>query len=258
MAWAAGHGALWGRLFPSGILELAPSGIPVMIALKNLNFENGKFYLHDLSLKVENGEIYFLFNRLDRDNDLLFQVLGGFLRPRSGGIDYEDGRIEKTERPASANFIDRFDAGAEFDTEVRLGHWLDFLCALGLRRENIYKTLLVGNFHERQLKKMVRDLAPETFKLAYLAVCLAADGANVVINDFIKGADKSFELKFNKLLLQKKSAGRSILFLGNDIFYASEIADRVGFIKNGRLMFEAAAADLKEMEIKDLYLKFLN
>jgi ABC-type Na+ transport system ATPase subunit NatA len=105
---------------------------------------------------------------------------------------------------------------------------------------------------------MVRDLAPETFKLAYLAICLAANSANVVINNFIKGSGKNFELKFNKLLLQQKAAGRAILFLGSYIFYASEIADRVGFLKNGRLMFEAAAADLKEMDIKDLYLKFLN
>jgi hypothetical protein len=32
----------------------------------------------------------------------------------------------------------------------------------------------------------------------------------------------------------------------------------VGFIKNGRLMFEADAADIKDMDIKDLYYKFLN
>ena len=74
-----------------------------------------------------------------------------------------------------------------------------------------------------------------------------------MINDFIHGAEKSFELKFNKLLLQQKARGRSILFLGNDIFYASEIADRVGFIKNGHLLFEADAADLKDMDIKGLY-----
>ena len=94
----------------------------------------------------------------------------------------------------------------------------------GLSRESIYKTLLVCNFHERHLKKMVRDLAPETFKQAYLAVCLAAESGNIVINDFIRGAEKSFELKFNKLLLQKKAQGRAILFLGSDIFYA--VGDR--------------------------------
>jgi ABC-2 type transport system ATP-binding protein len=229
-----------------------------MIAIKNLTLENGDSYLSALSLEVSEGEIYFLLNRLDQGNDFLFQVLSGFKPAGSGEIFYDGIRPPLAERSKAAVFIDRVNDRADFDTEVRLGQWLDFLCALGLSREKIYQTLLVGNFHERQLKKMVRDLAPETFKLAYLAACLAADGANVVINDFIRGAEKNFELKFNKLLLQKKAAGDSILFLGSDIFYAAEIADRVGFIKNGRLMFEAAAADLKDMDIKDLYSRFLN
>lgn len=228
-----------------------------MITLKNLILEKGDNYLSDLSLEVGKAEIYFLLNRLDHSNDFLFRALCGFRSVVSGEISYDGVQLVASEIPKTATFIDRVNDCADFDMECRLGHWLDFVCAMGLSRENIYKTLLLGNFHERQLKKMVRDLAPETFKLAYLAVCLAVESANVVINDFIKGADKSFELKFNKLLLQKKAAGRSILFLGSDIFYASEIADRVGFIKDGRLMFEAAAADLKDMDIKGLYSKFL-
>jgi len=229
-----------------------------MIALKNLTFEKGDFFLSGLSLEVASGEIYFLLNRLDQVNNFLFRAMSGFQSAGSGEITYDGVPLVGAERPPSTVFIDRISDCADFDADARLGHWLDFLCAQGLSRGEIYKTLLVGNFHERQLKKMVRDLTPETFKLAYLAVCFAVDSGNVVINDFIRGAEKNFELKFNKLLLQKKAAGRSILFLGNDIFYASEIADRVGFIKNGRLMFEAASADLKDMDIKDLYLKFLN
>jgi len=229
-----------------------------MITLKNLTLENPDSYLSALNLDIAKGEIYFLLSRLDQDNDLLFRALSGCQLGGSGEIAYDGIRLLKGERSKNAVFIDRVNDCIDFDTEARLGHWLDFLCTMGLRRESIYKTLLVGNFHERQLKKMVRDLAPETFKLVYLAVCLAEDSANVVINNFIKGAEKTFELKFNKLLLQKKAAGNSILFLGNDIFYASEIADRVGFIKNGHLLFEAAAADIKDMDIKDLYYKFLN
>jgi ABC-type Na+ transport system ATPase subunit NatA len=108
------------------------------------------------------------------------------------------------------------------------------------------------------LQKKVRDLPPEIFRQVYLALCLARDEPNIVINDFIKGTEKSLEMKFNKLLLQKKAAGQAILYLGNDIIYAAEIADRVGFIKNGHLLFEAEAVDIKDMDIKDLYYKFLS
>ncbi|HSQ35766.1 MAG TPA: hypothetical protein VLQ89_07235, partial [Candidatus Binatia bacterium] len=220
--------------------------------------QRGDIHLSELHLEVGPGEIYFLLNRLDRDNELLFRVLSGFDAAAGGEIFFDGICTPAAKRPKAAIFVDRLSDRTDFDAEADLGSWFDFLCALGLSRERIYQILLVGNFHERQLKELVRDLAPETFKLAYLAACFAADNANIVINDFIRGSEKSFELKFNKLLLQRKNAGDSILFLGNDIFYAAEIADRVGFIKNGRLVFEAVAADLKEMDIKDLYSKFFS
>jgi len=229
-----------------------------MIALKSLSVDQGDSFFASLSLEVGKGEIYFLLNRMDQDNDVLFQVLGGFQAFGSGEICYDGIPLRAAEQPKATVFIERIKDRADFDAEAGLGHWLDFLCAHGLDRESIYKTLLVGNFHERQLKRMVRDLTPEAFKLSYLAACLATDHGNIVINDFVRGAEKSFELKFNKLLLQQKAAGNAILFLGSDIFYAAEIADRVGFIKNGRLLFEAAASDLKDMDIKDLYSKFFS
>ncbi len=49
-----------------------------MIAIKNLTCEKDNFYLSALNLEVGKGEIYFLLNRLDQDNDSLFHILGGF------------------------------------------------------------------------------------------------------------------------------------------------------------------------------------
>jgi ABC-type Na+ transport system ATPase subunit NatA len=226
-----------------------------MIQVRDLSLERGESFIDELSLQVSSGEVYFLLNRLGRDSDLLFKVLSGFQAPASGEVLFDGCR--QTEKPGAV-FIDRVNDLADFETEARMGDWIDFLCAGGLRREDIYRTLLVCNFHERNLKKKVRELEPEIFKQVYLAACLAPDRGNIVVNDFIHGAEKGFELKFNKLLLQQKARERAILFLGSDIFYASEIADRVGFVKKGRLLFEAEAAELKEMDIKDLYQKLIN
>ena len=227
-----------------------------MISIRGLGLESGDVFLDPLNLEIADGEIYFLLDRLGFD--LLFHVLNGLRRADAGEVLF-NGAPAGNDGRDGAVFIDRVADVADFETEARLGDWLDFLCAEGgLDRASIFRTLLVCNFNESHLKRKVRDLAPDVFMQAYLAVCLADDSRNLVINDFIRGAEKGFELKFNKLLLQKKAQGRAILYLGSDIFYASEIADRVGFIKNGRLLFEADATDLKEMDLKDLYLKFLN
>jgi ABC-type Na+ transport system ATPase subunit NatA len=230
-----------------------------MITVRDLSIHCGDRSMDSVSLEVADGEIYFLLSRADRCGDPLFRVLGGMDAPAAGEVFYNGRPAADWRKAPPVVFIDRVEDVAGFETEARLGDWFDFLCrGSGLDRASIFKTLLVCNFHERNLKKKVRDLAPDVFKQAYLAACMAPDHDNIVINDFIRGAEKDFELKFNKLLLQKKNQGRAILSLGNDIFYASEIADRVGFVKKGRLLFEAGAADLKEMDIKDLYQTFLN
>jgi ABC-2 type transport system ATP-binding protein len=230
-----------------------------MITLKNLCLEHGDFYLSAVSLQVRNGEIYFLLNRQNLCNDLLFNILSGFRSPDGGEIFYDDCHQVLAGQMLPTAFINKVVDVADFETEARIGDWIDFLCrSSALSRESILQTLMVLNFNEINLRKKVRDLAPEIFRQVYLALCLAPDAPNIVINDFIKGTEKSLEMKFNKLLWQKKAAGRAILYLGNDIIYAAEIADRVGFIKNGHLLFEAEAADIKSMDIKDLYYKFLN
>jgi len=228
-----------------------------MIAIHDLNLNRGDGQLDSLSLKIEDGEIYFLLNRSGLD--FLFQVLDGLRQADAGEVRFNGGTAPGRGSTGVVACIDRVAEVADFETEARLGDWIDFLCVVGgLDRASIFRTLLVCNFHESHLKRKIRDVAPDVFMQVYLAVSLAGDSRNLVINDVTRGAEKGFELKFNKLLLKKKAQGRAILYLGSDIFYASEIADRVGFIKNGRLLFEADAADLKEMDIKDLYLKFLN
>jgi ABC-type multidrug transport system ATPase subunit len=230
-----------------------------MISLRGLSLERGGSHLDAIHLEVADGEIYFLLNRLEAASDALFRALAEARRAQAGQVFFDGQPGPLPGRPAPVTCIDRIRDNADFETEARLGDWIDFLCAgCGLDRVSVFTTLLILNFHEKHLRKKVRELEPEVFQQVYLAVILAPDHRNIVINDFIRGAEKDFELKFNKLLLQKKAQGRAVLCLGNDIFYASEIADRVGFIKDGRLLFEAPADDLKEMDVKDLYLKFLD
>jgi ABC-2 type transport system ATP-binding protein len=230
-----------------------------MIILKNLCLEDGDFHLSDVSLQVRGGEIYFLLNRQNAGNDSLFNALSGFLAPAGGEIWYDGCRLSRNGPPRSVALISKVVDASDFETEARIGAWIDFLCSSGgLAYENVLQTLMVLNFNEMNLQKKVRDLPPEIFRQVYLALCLAADAPNIVIKDFSKGTEKSLEMKFNKLLWKKKAVGQAILYLGNDVLYAAEIADRVGFVKNGQLLFEAEAADIKEMDIKDLYSKFLS
>ncbi len=224
-----------------------------MIDIRGLALARDGARLEPMSLQVRGGELVFLLER--QGLGPLYAALSG-RRPADGGEALFSGG-QSAAPPAV--FIDRVEAVADYETEASLGDWIEFLCtAGGIDRAGVFKTLLVCNIHERQLKKRARDLAAEVFQQVCLALCLAGGAPNLVIHDFIRGAGKGFEMKFNKLMLGQKALGRAILYLGSDIFYASQVADRVGFVKDGRLLFEADAADLQEMDLKGLYLQFLN
>ena len=230
-----------------------------MINLKNLSMGTDVGYLAGVSLQVQNGEIYFLLNRQNASNDYLFSVLNGFRAAAGGEILYDEYRQIPAGHSPSVSVIDKVVDVADFETEASIGSWIDFLCFnRKLPRRNVLQTLMVLNFNDMNLQKKIHDLTPEIFRQVYLALCLGQDAPNIIINDFIKGTDKSLEIKFNKLLWQKKASGKAILYLSNDIIYAAEIADRVGFIKNGHLLFEADAIDIRDMDVKDLHSKFLS
>ena len=71
-----------------------------MIQSANLCLEYGDVYLDRLSLEVAEGEIYFLLNRQDQDNDFLFRTLSGFQPCRQRARSHYDGMpLNGAQRP---------------------------------------------------------------------------------------------------------------------------------------------------------------
>ncbi len=228
-----------------------------MIEFENFNLAVESVLLENLNLRVDNGEIVCLLANQPRLWPLLGLRLSGFCRWGEGGLRLDGGGAGS--HADSLAYVERLLSPADFETEAALSGWLRFLDrAAGVSTERVWQTLIRFNLRPEDQRQRLSDLPADQFKAFYLAVRLAGDARNIVIHDFCKGAEKSFELKFNRLLLQKKEQGAAILYLSDDIFYASEIADRVGFIKAGRLLLETSAVDLKEMDFQELYRKFLS
>jgi ABC-2 type transport system ATP-binding protein len=230
-----------------------------VISIRDLALPGADVALPRFNLEVQNGEIFFLLSGDEEVTEWLFDMAGGFGPIPEGGIAFDKVDVRPEIFPERSAFLARIADKGDFDTETSLQDWLDFvidICALS--REAVVETLIRMNFSERDLKKRVRDVKADVLRMVYLAVEFAREKTNIVIHDFCKGAEKNFELKFDRLLVRKRDEGKAILYLTGDIFYAAQIADRIGFIKRGQLPFEATAADLRDMDIQQLHLKFLS
>jgi len=224
-----------------------------MIRIDKLRAECQGIYLEEFSLEVANGEVFFLLDKDDACRRLLFDWMRGFALPPSmvGGALRLDGAV----------FVDRVEDPSYFETGATLQAWFDFTCAAwALDRERVWHALFSWGFDEKLLKKRVRETRPEVLKTVYLALVLAGAARDVVVNDFAKSANREFGLFFDRLLDQWRTEQRAVLYLSDDLFHALKVADRVGFVKHGQLMpaDPIPAQDLKEMNIKELYDKYLS
>ncbi|MCP4154940.1 MAG: hypothetical protein GY757_44870 [bacterium] len=64
-------------------------------------------------------------------------------------------------------------------------------------------------------------------------------------------------MDFKKNIAKMKQSGCSILYLSDDVFFASEIGDRVGFMKKGKLLLELNSRKMKNMSLQELYFQFM-
>ncbi len=227
-----------------------------MIQLRGIFLEVANECVRDLNLTVVDGEVFCLLCKHGKIRQHLFSVLRGFSTPDRGEIAFS-----RPAAPGDRNVVamEALNAG-DFDAEATLAAHLRLLCrAFRLKRETVYENLIQLNVGEEHLRKRLQNAEEESFRKLVLAVQLAIPAANLVINDFIRQERKSFEMAFNKLLLRRREWGQAILYLTDDIFYALRIADRVAFIKKGRLLPREPilAADLEEMDLMRLYEKFL-
>jgi ABC-2 type transport system ATP-binding protein len=231
-----------------------------MIEITDLTFSGRQAAVKDIQLIVPDNAIHFLISNNLADLDLLLKIMEGFCRQTRGSILADQKKISCPARECLAG-INRIDNKNDFDPEITLMDFVNFTCSLGkTSRSRVFELLLFFDMFSRDLKKKIKHCDNKEFQAVYLALCLAGDANNLVFNDFIRGVSKDFELRFNKLLLELKKAGKAILYLTGDIFYAFQLADSVSFLKNGFQMpaEPIQAKDLKEMDVMTLYKKYLS
>jgi len=230
-----------------------------MFEIKNLTFESKETVLNHINLGVKDGEIYLLMCKSERCTATLTNIMAGFQTVKEGELRV-DSQLVTDKRNKPLVIINRMEEPMDFEPDLKLKDIVDFHCSVGgLKRKRILEMLLLFNLFEEDLKKKVRHANPVDIKLLYLSILLAIDYNNIVINDFIRGEEKEFELKFNRVLLQMKREGKAILYLTGDIFYAYRIADKVSFLKNGYLVpaEPIESKDLKELDAMAVYKKYL-
>jgi len=192
-------------------------------------YEDGVLALDHLNLGVRSGEIYCLLGANGAGKTTAINLFLDFIPPTTGTC-YING-IDVTKDPLEAK------------------KYVSFVS------ENV---MLYGNFTARQNLDFFAKLGGKTKlgKEEYYHVMRRTSLQEKAFEQTY-GLDPKAAAEFLEILSELKGEGKAILMSTHDIFRAKEIGDRVGIMKEGRLVMERTREELQYEDLVKIYIDYM-
>jgi ABC-2 type transport system ATP-binding protein len=223
-------------------------------------YEDGQLALDGLTFKVEPGEIFCMFGANGAGKTTTINLFLNFIPPTSGtalieGIDVARDPL-KAKRHVSfvsenVMLYGNFTAIQNLDYFSRLAgkrtlskkDYAEVLGRVGLQKESF----------DRRIKNFSKGMRQ---KLG-IAIALVKDAPNVLLDEPTSGLDPQSGREFLEILVQMRNQGKSVFMSTHDIFRAKLIADRIGFMRKGRLVMLKTAKELEHEDLTELYIQYM-
>jgi len=201
--------------------------------------------VHDLSLRVEKGEVYGLLGPNGSGKSTTLKILLGLVTATSGEtrVFGEDSSAVRSRRdvgflPENPYFY-KFLTGAE---TVRFFGKLSGMSGDGLeaRVEELLELVGLTDAAARRVGSYSKGM----LQRIGLAQALVQDPGLLVLDEPTAGVDPVGSREIRDLILELKARGKTVLLCSHLLSQVQEVCDRVGILARGRLVREGRVEDL--------------
>lgn len=233
-----------------------------MLQAKDLTkrYEDGHLSLDALSLEIKPGEIFFLLGANGAGKTTTVNLFLNFIEPTSGkalinGIDVMEQPLETKKHIAfvSENVMlyGNFTARQNLDFFSRLGG------KTNLTKNDYYNTMRKVGLQDEAFEKKLKTFSKGMRQKVGLAIAIIKDADNILMDEPTSGLDPKSAAELMQVLIQMRDAGKSILMCTHDIFRAKAVADRVGIMKEGRLVMLRTREEFLQDDLERIYLDYM-
>ncbi len=223
-------------------------------------YEDGQLALDALSLDIKAGEIFFLLGANGAGKTTTINLFLNFIEPTSGKI-LIDG-IDVVQNPLETKrHISYVSENVMLYGNFTARQNLDFFAKLGgkshLTKNDYYTVMRNVGLQEEAFEKKLKTFSKGMRQKVGLAIAIIKDAPNILLDEPTSGLDPKSASELMQLLLQLRSQGKSILMCTHDIFRAKAVADRVGIMKEGRLVMLRTRAQFLQDDLERIYLDYM-
>ena len=223
-------------------------------------YEDGQLALDNLNLHIKPGEIFCLLGANGAGKTTTVNLFFNFIPPTSGTAFVNN--IDVTKNPLEAKkYVSFVSENVMLYGNFTARQNLDFFAKLGGRKDltktDYYAIMRGVGLPERSFEKRVKDFSKGMRQKLGIAIAITKDAPAMILDEPTSGLDPKAGSEFLETLREQKKKNTAILMVTHDIFRAKVIGDRIGIMKDGRLVMIESHEDLKHEDLEEIYLKYM-
>ena len=216
--------------------------------------------LDALNLEIKEGEIFFLLGANGAGKTTTINLFLNFIEP-TGGRALING-IDVTKEPLeSKKYVSYVSENVMLYGNFTARQNLDFFAKLGgktnLTRDDYYMRMREVGLQEEAFEKKLKTFSKGMRQKVGLTIAIIKDAPNILLDEPTAGLDPKAAAELLQILVNLKRQGKSILMCTHDIFRAKNIADRVGIMKEGRLVMVRTREEFMEDDLEKIYMNYM-
>jgi len=234
----------------------------VMIEASGLTkrYEDGLLALDHLDLEVREGEIFCLLGANGAGKTTAINLLLNLIDPTEG-IARVNG-IDVAKKPLEAKcFVSFVSERVSLYENFTAMQNLRYFAMLGgvdnLSWEDGKQIFSRVALEETALDQRVRNFSKGMVQKLGIAVAMVKDAPVILLDEPTTGLDPKAVAELLNLLREFREKGKAVFMSTHDIFRAREIADRVGIMKEGKLITVMDIEDLARVDLEKIYLEYM-
>jgi ABC-2 type transport system ATP-binding protein len=210
--------------------------------------------LDGLDLTVERGEVYGYLGPNGAGKTTTIRLLLGLLRPSGGRAELFG--VDAWLDPASAHRHLAYVASEPFLWPgLTAIETLEFLARTRGGTDSSYRDLLLERFQLERDRK-VRALSHGNRQKVQLIAAFASRADLLILDEPTGGLDPLMEMAFRDTVKEAKENGQTVFLSSHILSEVEAVCDRVGILRQGRLVDQGRLADLRHLSAQTVEVRF--
>jgi ABC-2 type transport system ATP-binding protein len=223
-------------------------------------YPNGYLSLDALNLRVEPGEIYCLLGAKGAGKTTAINLFLGFTEPTSGRARIDGIDPAREPLPAREKVSYLADTTAFYRRLTAIEN-LQFFARLGGRRDvtrhDCEMALREVGLPESAFTQRISEFSPGMVRKVGIAAALMKGAPALLLDQPLFGLDPKSAAEVVELLESVRDQGKALLVTMQDLFWARQLADRVGILQEGRHVLTRTREELRYENLEKLYLDYM-